>query len=150
MRRLIPAMLVTVLAISPVSGADGIVTKPSAFSVAETIERLEKNARERDFVIVARIDHGAAATKAGLELRPTVLLIFGNPKGGTPLMQSAPSIGPDLPLKALAWEDAAGRTWLAYNDPQWLAQRHGLSGRPELVQRMSTVLDQLTDAATKR
>jgi uncharacterized protein (DUF302 family) len=150
MRRLIPAMLITVLAVSPASGADGIVTKPSAFSVAETIERLEKNARERDFVIVARIDHAAAATKAGLELRPTVLLIFGNPKGGTPLMQNAPSIGLDLPLKALAWEDAAGRTWLAYNDPQWLAQRHGLSGRPELVQRMSTALDQLTDAATKR
>jgi uncharacterized protein (DUF302 family) len=147
MRRLIPAMLITVLAVSPASGADGIVTKPSAFSVAETIERLEKNARERDFVIVARIDHAAAATKAGLELR---LLIFGNPKGGTPLMQNAPSIGLDLPLKALAWEDAAGRTWLAYNDPQWLAQRHGLSGRPELVQRMSTALDQLTDAATKR
>jgi uncharacterized protein (DUF302 family) len=150
MRRLIPAMLITVLAVSPASGADGIVTKPSAFSVAETIERLEKNARERDFVIVARIDHAAAATKAGLELRPTVLLIFGNPKGGTPLMQSAPSMGLDLPLKALAWEDATGRTWLAYNDPQWLAQRHGLGGRPELVQRMSTALDQLTDAATKR
>ncbi|MGH7333258.1 MAG: DUF302 domain-containing protein [Candidatus Rokuibacteriota bacterium] len=143
-------MLTTAVAFSPALGADGIVTKPSAFPVAETIERLEKSARERDFVIVARIDHAAAATKAGLELRPTVLLIFGNPRGGTPLMQSAPSIGLDLPLKALAWEDAAGRTWLAYNDPQWLAQRHGLTGRPELVQRMSTALDQLTDAATKR
>ncbi len=150
MRGLIPAMLITMLAVSPALGADGMVTKPSAFSVAETIERLEKGARERDFVIVARVDHAAAATKAGLELRPTVLLIFGNPRGGTPLMQSAPSIGLDLPLKALAWEDAAGRTWLAYNDPQWLAQRHGVSGRPELVQRMSTALDQLTDAATKR
>jgi uncharacterized protein (DUF302 family) len=150
MRALITALLAIVVAVSPALGADGLVTKPSAFSVAETIERLEKGARERDFVIVARVDHAAAATKAGLDLRPTVLLIFGNPRGGTPLMQSAPSIGLDLPLKALAWEDANGRTWLAYNDPQWLAQRHGISGRPEVVQRMSTVLDQLTDAATKR
>jgi len=150
MRTLITAMVTTLLAISTALGADGMVTKPSAFSVAETIERLEKGARERNFVVVARVDHAAAATKAGLDLRPTVLLIFGNPKGGTPLMQSAPSIGLDLPLKALAWEDAAGRVWLAYNDPEWLAQRHGVSGRAELVKGMSNALDQLTEAATKR
>jgi uncharacterized protein (DUF302 family) len=143
-------MCIMVLAFSPALGAEGMVTKPSAFSVAETIDRLEKGARERDLVIVARIDHAAAAAKAGLDLRPTVLLIFGNPRGGTPLMQSAPSIGLDLPLKALAWQDAGGQTWLAYNDPEWLAQRHGVTGRAEAVKGMSKALDQLTEAATKR
>lgn len=150
MRVLITAMFIIILAFSPALAADGMVTKPSAFSVAETIDRLEKAARELDLVIVARVDHAAAAAKVGLELRPTVLLIFGNPKGGTPLMQSAPSIGLDLPLKALAWQDAAGRTWLAYNNPEWLAQRHGVAGRAELVKGMSNALDQLTEAATKR
>jgi uncharacterized protein (DUF302 family) len=150
MGALIIAMLMAIVAISPALAADGMVRKASAFSVAETIDRLEKGARERDFVIVARIDHAAAAAKAGLELRPTVLLIFGNPKGGTPLMQSGPSIGLDLPLKALAWEDATGRVWLAYNEPRWLAQRHGVTGRAELVQGMARALDQLTDTATKR
>jgi uncharacterized protein (DUF302 family) len=150
MGALIIAMLMAIVAISPALAADGMVMKASAFSVAETIDRLEKVARERDFVVVARIDHAAAAAKAGLELRPAVLLIFGNPKGGTPLMQSGPSIGLDLPLKALAWEDATGRVWLAYNEPQWLAQRHGVTGRAELVQGMAKALDQLTDTATKR
>jgi uncharacterized protein (DUF302 family) len=114
----------------------------------EAIDRLEKAARGRDLVVVARVDHAAAAAKAGLELRPTLLLIFGNPKGGTPLMQSAQSIGLDLPLKALAWQDAEGRTWLAYNDPAWLAQRHGVTGRAELVTGLSKALDQLSAGAT--
>ena len=76
--------------------------------------------------IFARVDHAAGATSVGLPLRPTELLIFGNARGGTPLMQLAQTIGIDLPLKALAWEDAAGKTWLSYNEPAWVAERHGL------------------------
>jgi uncharacterized protein (DUF302 family) len=94
--------------------------------VADTLSRLEALLKEKNILIFARIDFGADAARAGLELRPEQLLIFGNPKGGTPLMAQKPTVGLDLPLKALAWEDAEGRTWLAYNDPKYIVQRHGL------------------------
>jgi uncharacterized protein (DUF302 family) len=126
----------------------GLVTKRSQYSVAETIDRLERAAKDRDLVVVARVDHAGAAQKAGLTLRPTQLLIFGRPRAGTPLMQSSQTAGIDLPLKALAWEDATGQVWVAYNDPAWLALRHGVKDRAEIVKAMTTVLEALTDAAT--
>ena len=108
--------------------ADGLITILSSNSVKATLDRLESEVKARGIAIFARIDHAAGATRAGLALRPTELLIFGNATAGTPLTQATQTIGIDLPLKALAWEDASGRVWLSYNDPGWLALRHGLDG----------------------
>jgi uncharacterized protein (DUF302 family) len=112
---------------------DGLITIPSAYGVEETIDRIESDVKSKGMTIFARVDHAAGARDAGLALRPTLLLIFGNAKGGTPLMQDRQQIGIDLPLKALAWEDAAGKTWLCYNDLKWLAERHGLSREADPV-----------------
>ncbi len=105
---------------------NGLTTISSQHSVKATIDRLENVAKAKGLTIFARIDHAAGATSIGLPLRPTELLIFGNARGGTPLMQLAQTIGIDLPLKALAWEDPAGKTWLSYNEPAWVAERHGV------------------------
>ena len=110
--------------------ASGIKTLPSPYPVAETLDRLEAVVRGKNMTIFARIDQRAAAEGAGLTLRPTQLLIFGDPKSGTPLMDKYPSLALDLPLKALAWEAAGGQVWLSYNDPEYLARRHGLDGNP--------------------
>src|SRR5262245_53338969 len=105
--------------------ADGLTTLSSSGGPKETMDRLEAAVKQKGLTVVARIDHAAGAAAVGLSLRPTEVLIFGNAKGGTPLMQSTQTIGIDLPLKALVWQDASGRTWLSY-DPAWLAKRHGL------------------------
>jgi len=105
---------------------NGLVTIQSRHGVKETIDRLEAEAKAKGMTIFARVDHAAGATAAGMALRPTELVVFGNAKAGTPLMQASQAIGIDLPLKALAWEDDAGKVWLTYNDPAWLAARHGI------------------------
>ena len=105
---------------------DGLVTTASAVGVKETLDRIEAALRTSGVSVFARIDHRAGALAAGMELRPTELLIFGNPTAGTPLMQANQVIGIDLPLKVLAWEDGDGKAWLTYSDPAWLAERHGL------------------------
>ncbi|MGA7684529.1 MAG: DUF302 domain-containing protein [Terriglobales bacterium] len=104
----------------------GIIDIPSPYSVPETLARLQAILKEKSVTIFALVDHSGEAAKAGLEMRPTQLLIFGNPKGGTPVMVAAPSTAIDLPLKALAWQDAQGKVWLSYNDPEYLQQRHGI------------------------
>jgi uncharacterized protein (DUF302 family) len=104
----------------------GLTTIPSAFSVPETIERLVRIATSKGLSVFARIDHASGAAQVGMALRPTELVLFGSPRGGTPLMQDRQTAGIDLPLKALAWEDAEGHVWLTYNEAAWLAQRHGL------------------------
>lgn len=106
---------------------NGIVKISSAHSVAVTTDRIEALLKERGIIVFARIDFSADASRAGLSMRPEQLLIFGNPKAGTPLMVAAPEAGLDLPLKALVWEDAEGHTWIAYNDPQYVVRRHGLA-----------------------
>jgi len=106
--------------------ASGIVDLPSRHSVPETIARLQSLLKENGVNVFALVDHSGEAAKVGLEMRPTKLLIFGNPKGGTPLMVAAPSAAIDLPLKALAWQDAQGKVWLSYNAPEYLQQRHGI------------------------
>jgi len=106
--------------------ASGIVDLPSRHSVPETIARLQSLLKENGVNVFALVDHSGEAAKVGLEMRPTQLLIFGNPKGGTPLMVAAPSAAIDLPLKALAWQDAQGKVWLSYNAPEYLQQRHGI------------------------
>lgn len=104
----------------------GLVRLPSRRSVAATIERLEASLKQRNILVFARIDFSGDAARAGLRMRPEQLLIFGNPKAGTPLLLQVPAVGLDLPLKVLAWEDAAGRVWVAYNDPQYIVHRYGI------------------------
>lgn len=129
--------------------ADGLTTLRSGFGPKDTIGRLEAAVKAKGMSVFAHIDHAAGAAEVGLALRPTELLIFGNANGGTPLMQSIQSIGIDLPLKALVWQDAASSTWLSYNDPRWLAKRHGLGPEGEAaVAAMSAVLDAIAKAAT--
>lgn len=111
--------------------AAGLITISSGLSAAETMNRLIAEVKATGMTVFDRIDHAAGAREAGLTLRPTELLIFGQAKGGTPLMQAAQTMGIDLPLKALVWQDEAGKTWLSYNDPVWLAQRHGIDGALE-------------------
>ena len=106
--------------------ADGLVTLRSAFDPAETKARLLAILKEKGLTVFADIPHANGAAKAGLVLGPSDLVIFGKPEGGTPLMQAAPTAGIDLPLKALIWRDDAGVTWISYNDPRWIAVRHGL------------------------
>jgi uncharacterized protein (DUF302 family) len=120
---------------------DGLTTIRSAYRPEETLHRIETQIRSRGMTIFAHIDHAAGAAEAGLSLRPTDVLLFGNAKAGTPLMQSIQTIGIDLPLKVLVWQDAAGDTWLSYNDPQWIAKRHGLGQYDEAtVSAMSAAL----------
>lgn len=104
---------------------NGLVALKSPHSPADTVARLEAQLRPRNLAVVARVDHAAGAQRIGQTLRPTEVLIFGNPQAGTPLMQCAQGVGIDLPMKALVWADAQGQTWLGYNDPVWLVQRHG-------------------------
>jgi len=107
--------------------ANGLVTLPSPYTVPETLDRLETILRQKNVNIFARVDHSGEAEKVGLHMPPTQLLIFGNPRGGTPLMVAAPLSAIDLPLKALAWQDTEGKVWLSYNDPQYLKARYGLA-----------------------
>jgi uncharacterized protein (DUF302 family) len=103
---------------------NGLITIASHYNVKDTVDRLDAAIRSKGMTIFARVDHAAGAAAVGMPLRPTELLIFGNARGGTPLMELEQTIGIDLPLKALAWEDASGKTWLSYNDTTWLAARH--------------------------
>lgn len=129
--------------------AEGLVVKPSNHSVGETVDRLQAILEEKGLKIFARIDHQAGAKAADLELRPTELLIFGNPKLGTPLMTSAQTTAIDLPQKALAYEDENGKVHLAYNDPGYLVARHGIEDRDEVLNKIRGALGKFTDAATK-
>ena len=129
--------------------ADGLITIPSAFGPEETMNRLKAEVRAKEMTVFAHVDHAAGAAAAGMSLRPTDLLVFGGAKGGTPLMELAQTIGIDLPLKALVWQDATGATWLSYNDPSWLAERHAANPKPTAVlNTLSGALKAVTTAAT--
>ena len=129
--------------------AEGLITVRSSYGPTDTMSRLEAEVRAMGLTVFARIDHAVGAAGVGLSLRPTELLIFGNAKGGTPLMQSVQAIGIDLPLKALVWQDAAGTTWLSYNDPAWLAHRHAVGEPAEAaVKAMTAALHALATKAT--
>lgn len=126
-------IIAIILAISPVvsmASDNTLATVPSSYSVTDTLNRLETIVKEKGITVFARIDHQAEAAKAGLTMKASQLLIFGNPKIGTPLMKAAPTTGIDLPLKALSWEDADGKVWLSYNRPGLLKLRHGLNDDP--------------------
>ena len=129
--------------------ADGLIACISKFGPKETMDRLAAAVTTRGISIVARIDHADAAAAIGMELRPTEVLIFGNPRAGTPLMQAIQTVGIDLPLKALVWQDADGTTRLAYNDPQWLARRHGVdAGLDRTLHAMADALAAVAKEAT--
>ena len=130
------------------ANVDGLITVESNYSVQETMDRLETALEENDLIIVARIDHAANAANAGMELRPTQLIIFGNPQLGTQLMQSNQTVAIDLPQKFLAWEDAGGTVYVSYNDPAYLADRHGITGDDEVIQQISQALAMLAEIAT--
>jgi len=123
--------------------ADGLIAVKSQYSAEETIDRLEQQVRQRGLTVFARIDHATGAARAGKTLRPTTLLVFGNPQGGTPFMQCEQTVGIDLPLRALVWEDAFGQVWLGYNDPAYIARRHSVSNCP-VVKKLVTVLYDIT------
>ena len=127
---------------------NGLVSLPSAHSAAETVERLKKLLADKGIQLFAHIDHAAAAKKVGMTLRPTQVLIFGNPKAGTPLMQSRQTIGLDLPLRTLIWEDDKGKVWLTYTRLEIVAHRHQVADRKEAVKALDAVLAALARDAT--
>ncbi len=126
---------------------EGLTTVPSNFGPKETMDRLETEIRTKGLEVFARIDHAAGAAEVGQNLRPTELIIFGNARGGTPLMQSAQTIGIDLPLKVLVWEDAGGKTWLSYNEPSWIARRHAVRNAEQVVSKMGAALSAIARKA---
>jgi uncharacterized protein (DUF302 family) len=125
-------VLPCVLLAGQAQAAEGLIALKSPHSAKDTMTRLEDTVKQRGLNVFARVDHTAGAAKIGKTLRPTEVLIFGNPQGGTPLMECEQSMGIDLPLKALVWEDAAGQVWVGYNDPAYLGQRHGAPTCPAL------------------
>ena len=143
------ALAALALAAAPAYAADGLTTVKSPYSVKDTMDRLESGAKARNLVVFVRVDHAAGAQKIGKTLRPTELLVFGNPQGGTPLMECAQSAGIDLPLKALAWQDEAGQVWLGYNEPAFLAARHGVA-TCAVVPNLKKALEGLAAEATRK
>lgn len=130
------------------AGEEGMISKKSKFSTKETLDRLEAALKKKGITIVTRWSHDAGAKKAGIKLRPTELLIFGNPKLGSHFFTSNQTAGIDLPMKALAWEDEKGQVWLTYNDPAYIAKRHGIDDRAKIANKMSGALDKLSSVAT--
>ncbi len=149
MIRSISLALLLGLAATSSWSADGLIAVKSTLSVKDTSNKLEELIKQRGLTLFARVDHAAGAAKVGKTLRPTEVLIFGNPQGGTPLMECAQSMGIDLPQKALAWEDDKGQVWLGYNDPAVLARRHGVPDCPA-VGAVAKGLAGLVEAAVAR
>lgn len=152
-RSTLPALVVSlpILFAAPAISAAGenpLITKPSPHDVPTTVQRLEAAVNSRGATVVAKIDHAAAAEASGLSLRPTVLVLFGNPKLGTPLMQSEQTAGLDLPLRVLVWQDADGATQVGYTSPDLIATRHGITDRLEVVKKIAGALTAIADETT--
>ena len=126
---------------------EGLTTVPSNLGPLETMARIEAGIKAHGMNIFARVNHAALAAEAGLALRPTEVILFGNPRGGTPLMQASQTMGIDLPLKILVWQDASGQTQVSYNEPAWLAQRHQIGGAEKTIAAMSLALSEITRLA---
>lgn len=124
---------------------EGLVTLESRFGQKETLARLESEIHAREMRVFARINHAGLAAEAGLVLRPTEVIVFGNPRGGTPLMQANQTIGIDLPLKLLVWENASGKTFVSYEAPHWLATRHAITGLDQPIAKMEAALSSIVD-----
>ena len=147
MHRLWLVLLIFVVSVNPVHAQDGLVKKLSARSVQETMDNLERLARKKGLTVFARIDHAAGAAKVGKALLPTQLLIFGNPAMGTELMTSKRTSAIDLPIKVLIWEEPDGKVWIAYNAPQYLAERHDIRNRGATLEQMRNAVKALVSAA---
>ena len=146
MRIVAAALLLSLSATSALS--EQLVTLESKFGVKETLDRLTVELDKRGIKVAARIDHAAGAKAVGMELPPTEVLMFGNPKLGTPLMQSAPAVGIELPMKVLAWQDRHGKVWIGYTAPDALKARHGIADRDEVFKTMAVALDGLARSAS--
>ena len=149
MHRIAASLLAVILFAATAIAADGLIRVKSSHSVKETADRLEKLLKAKGMKVFNRIDHSAGAQGVGIELRPTELLVFGNPKVGAPLMKCGQSIGIDLPQKALIWEDENGTVWLAYNDPDALAARHGIENCRDVLAKVRGALNNFATAAAK-
>ncbi len=134
---------------APLIAAEGLIRVASPYSVDDTANRLEQVLKAKGMTVFTRVRHSDAAAAVGVALRPTQLIIFGNPKVGSPLMACAPTVAIDLPQKALIWKDADGKVWIGYNDPQWLKQRHAIEGCDPVLKKISGALAKLTAAAVK-
>jgi len=141
------AALLVLFSAAPVMAADGVISVRSAFNVEETANRLEGILNEKGMTIFNRIRHSDGAANVGIELRPTELVIFGNPKVGGPLMECQQSVAIDLPQKALIWEDSEAQVWISYNDPRYLEERHDISGCEEIISKIEDALAGITKAA---
>ena len=155
MRQLLRIIFATVLftsqAYADMTNTDrGVITIPSAFDVSTTADRLESVLKKKGMTVFARINHTEGAARVGLKLRPTELVIFGNPKVGTPLMHCSQSVAIDLPQKALIWKDSGGKVWLSYNDPAYLSNRHGITGCAEVKKKITNALAKFSNAATSQ
>ena len=143
-------LLLALFAVPAASAGEGLVTVKSSFGAKETADRVERLTKERGMKLFNRIDHAKGARTVGMPLRPTEVLIFGNPKGGTPLMMCEQSVGIDLPLKMLVWEDGNGAVWVGYSDPEVLKDRHGVTGCDEVLGKMKGFLGKLAADAAHR
>ena len=147
-RLLILASLIALIPTMSFAADKGMISKKSHYSVKVTLDKLENVLRKKGITIVTRWSHDAGAKKVGIPLRPTELLIFGNPKMGSHFFTSNQTAGIDLPMKALAWKDKKGQVWLTYNDPAYIASRHNIADRPKIVNKMTGALNKLTNVAT--
>ncbi len=147
--RILAILLMTLLCVGLAQAADGLIVVKSSHSVAATADKLESALGEKGMTVFNRIDHAAGAESVGKQLRPTELVIFGNPKVGTSLMHCSQSVAADLPQKALVWEDEGGQVWLGYNDPAYLKARHGLDGCDKVLDKVSKALANFAQAATR-
>jgi len=143
------AMLILCIAI-PVAAADGVINVPSDFSVKETADRMERILKEKGMTIFNRIKHSEGAGKVGIELRETELIIFGNPKVGSPLMECQQSVAIDLPQKALIWKDDKSKIWISYNDPKYLVKRHNITSCQEVILKIEKALSNITKSASMK
>ena len=148
MHQILSAFVAILILVSPAIADNGLVSVKSSHDVKTTADRLENKLKEKGMTVFTRINHAAGAEKVGKKLRPTELVIFGNPKVGTPLMQCSQSVAIELPQKALIWEDQKGQVWLSYNDPNYLATRHGIMGCADIIAKIQTALRNFAKAAT--
>jgi uncharacterized protein (DUF302 family) len=148
MKKITIGLILLVASVSAFAADNGLISKKSKYNVHETIDRLEKALKEKGITVALRWDHAQRAKDVGIPLRPTELLIFGNPKLGSHFFTSKQSAGIDLPLKMLAYEDEKGQVWLTYNDPKYIAKRHDITDRDEIVAKMSKALDKFSSVAT--
>ena len=150
MKKLLMAISMILIFAMQTMAADGMINVQSDFNVKETTDRLESILNEKGMTIFNRLKHSESAGKVGIELRETELIIFGNPKVGSPLMKCQQSVAIDLPQKALIWEDHESKVWISYNDPTYLVKRHGISGCGEVLSKIKKALSGITKAAAKR